>query len=80
MPMKDETIKFKGSLDPNKKCLLADGQGASTLKIETDRTQFPNILKVFALAQKYSLLEFSVKGLKESLKNAGSKKYAKTYR
>ena len=46
--MKDKWIEFIGSFDPNKKCIFIDGNGAATIKIDTDESQVLSIIKPIA--------------------------------
>lgn len=73
--MTKKEIKFIGIFPPEKKCIFIDGDGAATIKVQTDATQLASVLR--ALAQfKGKAIEFR---LKHSNKGV-SKNARKTYR
>ncbi len=76
--VKDE-VEVNASLDPNKKCIAIDGDGAAWIRFDTDATQLAPVLTVLARFKGCGL-KLKISKLKEGLGNAGRKKQGKTYR
>ncbi len=74
----EKEIKLKASLDPFKKCIFIDGEGAASVKFDTDATQLAPLLTAFA-EFKGKCLELTIKGLDEDY-HAGRVKKSKTHR
>lgn len=50
MGLKDvQEIKITASFDTNRSCISADGEGAGTVKLNTDATQLAPVLTAFAM-------------------------------
>lgn len=74
----EDVVKIKATLDKNKKCIFLDGDGAATVKFDTDATQLAPLLTAFAKF-KGKCLELTIKGLSEDW-HAGRVKKSKTHR
>lgn len=72
-------VKILASFNLNKKCIFIDGEGAATIKFDTDATQLANVLRAFA-EMKNSLIELTLKRLPKSTQNGKTIRTAKTYR
>ena len=76
--MAKKEIYFEASYNPNKKCILVDGDGAAEIKFTTDATQLASVLS--------SLAEFKESRIGITLKKLVRNSYAtrtnraKTYR
>ena len=74
-----KVVKFQATLNPNKKCISIDGDGAASMTLDTDGTQLAKVLTALA-DMKGSLIEVTLKPLANHLQNKDGNGEVETYR
>ncbi len=74
-----EKIEIIASLNVNKNCIRADGDGASTITFDADATQLAQVLSALPTFHNKSI-KLTLEAMSEDCLNAGSRTSAKAIR